>query len=72
MWDRSSVPRVNNRLYSSEGFKLGSRSQWTPVAFEAGKRGRNIRLTTEPPPSADGKNGWNYTSTPSVCLQGSH
>ena len=41
-----------------------------PGIFEAGKCGRDVKLTTEPPPSSDSKNEWNYTSTPSLCLQG--
>jgi hypothetical protein len=64
MLNLSSIPCVNNKFLSSQGFKPDSRGQWISGAFDAGKSGWDINLTTELPSSVDGKKDWNYNPTP--------
>jgi hypothetical protein len=44
--------------------------QWLPGAFSLGVKWLGHEADHSPPSSAEVKNAWSYTSTPSICLHG--
>jgi len=44
--------------------------QWVPGALSLGVKRLGCEADHSPPPSAEVKNVWSYTSSPPVCLHG--